>query len=274
MLAPTSRDAALTRAVFDRAGIPCLCCGDLDEICAQAESGAGALLLPEEAIDQDRGSCLIEWLARQPTWSDLPVLVLARPGADSAAVAQVMDLLGNVTVVERPTRVVALVSAVRAALRARQRQLQIRDHLAERREADRRKDEFLAILGHELRNPLAPIRSGLDLLKMSAADTEVVDMMSGQVEHLVRLVDDLLDVSRILRGKVELRRRPVELSEVVRRAAEAARAMFEAEGQGFTVTLPDGPVGLDADPVRLSQVFTNLLTNAGKYTEPGGRIML
>jgi PAS domain S-box-containing protein len=132
VLAPTSKDAALTRSLFDRAGVPCLCCRDLEEICTHLETGAGAVLLPEEAIVQDRRDCLTDWLARQPPWSDLPILVLAQPGADSVAVAQAMDLLGNVTVLERPTRVLALVSAVRMALRARQRQYQIRDHLAER----------------------------------------------------------------------------------------------------------------------------------------------
>ncbi len=145
---------------------------------------------------------------------------------------------------------------------------------AEVQTADRRKDEFLAMLGHELRNPLAPIRSGLDLLRMSAAEPEVVDLMSGQVEHLVRLVDDLLDVSRILRGRVELKRTAVDLSEVVRRAVETVRPMFTAERQEFTAAVPTEPLFLDCDPVRLSQVLTNLLMNASKYTESGGRISL
>ncbi len=278
VLAPTGKDAALTRGVFDRAGIPCLCCGDLEEICAQVERGAGALLLPEEAIDQDRKNCLVEWLGRQPAWSDLPVLVLARPGADSAAVAQAMDLLGNVTVVERPTRVVALVSAVRAALRARQRQLQIRDHLAERREADRRKDEFLAILAHELRNPLAPIRNSLHILRLGARNDptaeRVTEMMERQVNHMVRLVDDLMEVSRITRGKIELRKEPVEVAAVVRSAVETSRPLIEAAGHQLTVAVPPEPLTLEGDPVRLAQVFANLLNNAAKYTEDGGRICL
>ena len=110
----------------------CVSCPSVEEICEEFEHGGGAVLLPEEAVSDDRSGCLNDWLARQPPWSDLPVLVLARPGADSAAVALAMDLLGNVTVLERPTRVAALVSAVRTALRARQRQYQIRDHLVER----------------------------------------------------------------------------------------------------------------------------------------------
>jgi PAS domain-containing protein len=132
VLAPTTKDAALTRSVLDRAGVACFVCRDLNEICIQLEAGAAAIMLPEDAIIQDGNHRLADWLARQPPWSDLPVLILARPGADSAAVAQAMNLLGSVLVLERPIRVAALVSAVRSALRARQRQYQIRDHLAER----------------------------------------------------------------------------------------------------------------------------------------------
>lgn len=142
------------------------------------------------------------------------------------------------------------------------------------READRRKNDFLAMLGHELRNPLAPIRSGLDLMKLSGDADEVVDLMSGQVDHLVRLVDDLLDVSRILRGRVELKRQVVDLREILRRAVETIRPLFDAEGQEFLAKLPAEPLQVDADPVRLSQVFANLLHNASKYTEAGGSISL
>lgn len=142
------------------------------------------------------------------------------------------------------------------------------------READRRKNDFLAMLGHELRNPLAPIRSGLDLLKLSGEEEEVVDLMSGQVDHLVRLVDDLLDVSRILRGRVELKRQVVHVQDILRRAIETVRPMFETQRQRFVDDLPAEPVRVDADPVRLTQVFTNLLHNASKYTESGGSISL
>ena len=119
MLAPTAKDAGLAQVVFERAGIACICCRDLEHVCAELDAGAAAVLLTEEAVVEDPQDWLAEWLKRQPCWSDLPLLVLARPGADSAAVARAMDLLGNVTVLERPTRVSALVSAVRTALRAR-----------------------------------------------------------------------------------------------------------------------------------------------------------
>lgn len=145
---------------------------------------------------------------------------------------------------------------------------------SELRDADRRKDQFLAMLAHELRNPLAPIRSGLDLFLVSGFDPEVARMMQQQTEHLVRLVDDLLDVSRILRGRVELRREVVEIKSVVQRAVDAMRPAIEASGQEFSVSLPASPVYLRADPVRMVQVISNLLSNANKYTPPGGHIGL
>ena len=138
------------------------------------------------------------------------------------------------------------------------------------RDADRRKDEFLAMLSHELRNPLAPIRSGLDVLAMErVGDPAMLQLMQQQVDHLVRLVDDLLDVSRIIRGRVELRRETVELSSLIQRAVHALQPSFDAFNQTLEVELPSEPVWLDADPVRLVQVIENLLNNASKYSESG-----
>ena len=146
------------------------------------------------------------------------------------------------------------------------------------RDADRRKDEFLATLSHELRNPLAPIRNSLHILRLADADPaqrgHVLGMMERQVEHLVRLVDDLLEVSRISRGKIQLRREPVELGAVLRSAVEASRPLIEQQQQALRVHVPDEPVVLEADAVRLTQVVSNLLNNAAKYSEPGGRIGL
>ncbi|HVK19454.1 MAG TPA: PAS domain S-box protein, partial [Fimbriiglobus sp.] len=143
--------------------------------------------------------------------------------------------------------------------------------------ADKRKDEFLATLAHELRNPLAPIRNGLQLLKLTAdpaAREQVRAMMERQFGQMVRLVDDLLDVSRITRNRLELRKAPVELWAVVQSAVETARPQVEARDHRLTVTLPPQPVYLDGDLTRLAQVFWNLLNNSAKYTEPGGRISL
>jgi len=145
-------------------------------------------------------------------------------------------------------------------------------------EADHRKDEFLATLAHELRNPLAPIRNGIELLKRggagSAGTQGVVGVMERQMSHLVRLVDDLIDVSRITRNRLELRRHAVELAPIVQAAVEACRPLIDAKGHQLDVSLPPMPVHVDADSTRLVQVLANLLNNACKYTERGGRLAI
>ena len=155
---------------------------------------------------------------------------------------------------------------------------ELRRLAAELSEADRRKDEFLATLAHELRNPLAPIRTGLQVLQRSRGDGaqygQVREMMTRQTDQLVRLVDDLMDVSRITRGKLELRKDRVELAAVLQMAVETARPIIESGGHQLTVTLPPTPVFVQADMTRLAQVFANLLNNAAKYSEPGGHIRI
>ncbi len=145
-------------------------------------------------------------------------------------------------------------------------------------DVDRRKDEFLAMLAHELRNPLAPMRNALHVLSTPGADEQTlrrsIDMMGRQVHTLARLVDDLLDVSRITRGKIHLRKEAVDLGAVLGRAVEMARPLIESNRHALTVALPAEPIRLQADATRLEQVFANLLNNAAKYTERGGRISL
>jgi PAS domain S-box-containing protein len=150
--------------------------------------------------------------------------------------------------------------------------------LNELQEADRRKDHFLATLAHELRNPLAPIRSAVQVLHLKGSQVPEArwarDVIDRQIDHLTRLIDDLLDVSRITLNKLELRRRPVALSDVITGAVESTRSFIEQRKHELTVTLPPEPIYLDGDFVRLAQVFLNLLNNAAKYTESGGRIWL
>ncbi len=145
-------------------------------------------------------------------------------------------------------------------------------------QADRRKTEFLAMLSHELRNPLAPIRNAVEILRKSGGEEQLrqqaIGIIHRQVGQMVRLVDELLDVSRISQGKIELRREPIELASVVHHAVEAVRPLAESMDHELTVTLPQQPVYLDADPTRLAQVVGNLLNNACKFTEKGGQILL
>src|SRR4029079_749712 len=142
------------------------------------------------------------------------------------------------------------------------------------READRRKDEFLATLSHELRNPLAPIRNALDLMRRARPDPSLheraLSIMERQVRQLVRLTDDLLDVSRITRNRVELRRERLDLRKAIRRAIETIHPLSGAARHLGTVDLPDDPLWVYADLTRLAQAFANLLNNAVKYTDRGG----
>jgi len=155
---------------------------------------------------------------------------------------------------------------------------ELRRVAADLSEADHRKSEFLATLAHELRNPLAPIRTGLDLLRMAPRDADaqarVHAMMDRQLGHLIHLVDDLLDIARITRGKIELKREAVDLKVIARMAVETSAALIESHGHRLDVDLPEEPLPLDADVTRMVQVLSNLLNNAAKYTPAGGRVAL
>lgn len=401
ILTPEGADGPQTKEILDKAGLAGFICPDTEALVQEAELGAGALLVTEEAVEGAARSVLSELLACQAPWSDLPVLVLTRPDnatpldADEAA-----EHFGNVTLLERPVPVATVVSTLRAALRARERQYELRGRMqvqsllaaivessddaiisktlegiivswnagaeaifgytadeavgqpitmlippdrvdeerdilarlrrgeriahyetvrvaksgkrlqislttspvrdstnrvvgaskvardiTQRREAeqalrdaDRRKDEFLATLSHELRNPLAPIRNSLHILRMAGSlDPAVVQaraILERQVGHLVRLVDDLLELSRITRGKTELRRERIELAAVIGSAVETSRPLIDTAGHELVLSIPAQELCVDGDPVRLSQVFANLLNNAAKYSEPGGTIWL
>jgi signal transduction histidine kinase len=272
----TSRDAAMASVVLDRAHFVSHVCEDMGSLVRELARGAGAIMLAEEVL---AGHPLVELtgaLGAQPPWSDVPVLVLARQGADSRAVANAMDEFANVTVIERPMRVAALVSAVRTALRSRRRQYELRNLLEGLREADQRKTEFLATLAHELRNPLAPLGTALSLLQRKRPAPEEAgkyyELMNRQVEHMVRLVNDLMEVSRITRGKIELHLGPVLLDAVIDDAVELSRPLFERAGHTLTVDVAGEPLVVRGDAVRLTQVFSNLMNNAAKYTPAGGRV--
>jgi PAS domain S-box-containing protein len=148
----------------------------------------------------------------------------------------------------------------------------------ELREADRQRNEFLAMLAHELRNPLAPVRNALQILKLSDSDPATADwaraMIERQVGHLARLIDDLLDMSRLTRGLVRLRRERLDLSRLVRTVGEDRRGVLETGGLTLGIAAPADPIWVDGDPTRLTQIIGNLLDNAGKFTDRGGRVDL
>jgi signal transduction histidine kinase/ActR/RegA family two-component response regulator len=282
VLPPTTRDGVTTCQMLAGAGIACDTADSMSAVVRELNHGAGVLLLPEEAIAGGEVD-LLRVLATQPPWSDLPILVMTRPGADSAYAAHAVRVLSNVTLLERPLHVATLISAIRTALRARERQYQIRAHLAERaravetlREADRRKDEFLATLGHELRNPLSPLLTSLHLLKRCGGSKHIVsrsvEVMERQVHFLVRLVDDLLEISRITRGVIDVTMQPLDLSSIVSAAIDSSRPLVEGSRHQLTFTAPEEAPIVVGDSVRLTQVFANLINNAAKYTDVAGHI--
>ena len=165
----------------------------------------------------------------------------------------------------------------RARDRYRSSEIELKARAAQLQRADANKSQFLAVLSHELRNPLAPLLNGLALLRMQReepAKSETHDMMERQIVQLTRLIDDLLDVSRIDRGKLELRTAPVAVAEVMRTGVETAKPNIDAKGHTAAVTYPETPLYVEGDAVRLAQVVANLLNNAAKFTPPKGRIEL
>jgi signal transduction histidine kinase len=289
VLAPVGRDGALVCAALDKAGIPATICPGIEALCEGIVAGSGPVLLTEEVLTPPAAELLLKTLERQPPWSDLPLVVLTTAGQAPRANVRTLELLGaygNVSLLERPVRTATLVAAVRTALRARRRQHESRDYLtmrerlvaelgAARLEAERvsqAKDNFLAMLGHELRNPLAAIVSGLAVLDRFSPREEAEKQARGivrrQVRHLTRLVDDLLDVSRIMSGKITLRRAPVDLQEVVRQCVES-RQVVGARADDVSLVADPDPIVVEGDAIRLEQIVSNLLDNAFKYSPPG-----
>jgi two-component system, sensor histidine kinase len=272
----TAKDAAMVIQLLDRSGITAQSCADAAALAADMSAGAGAVVIAEEVLsDQGFGRVLLA-LRAQPAWSDLPVIVVARSGLDSQAITEAVEQLANLTVLERPMRVSSLMSAVRTAIAARKRQYQLRATLEGLREADQRKTEFLATLAHELRNPLAPLRTAIALLLAQQPEPEktrsLYAMMDRQVTHMVRLIDDLMEVSRITRGKIALRPSAVALGQVMRDVVEVSKPLLVAARQKLVLDIPPEALIVHGDAVRLTQVFANLLNNASKFTPPEGII--
>ena len=268
------RDGRLTCDVLQERGFPCLLSRTWSDVLFALHGGAGTLLVAAELLTGDVHTSLERFLTTQPPWSDLPIIVVGADGEDLSA-PHPLQALGNVSLLPRPLVLPTLTSTVQAALRARARQYQMRDLLWQRDETARRKDEFLAMLAHELRNPLAPLRTGLQVLRLSpGADMaeRMHHLMERQLTNVTRLVDDLLDVSRLTRGVVTLKLRPVDVRDVVHQACEAAAAPAREKGLMLGRELPQTPLVVMADPVRLDQMVGNLLTNAIRFTPTGGRI--
>jgi signal transduction histidine kinase/CheY-like chemotaxis protein len=260
----------LTLEILAGAGMAGCNCATVGDLCEKLEEGASAAVLTEEAFAPQALRRLVEVLAKQPAWSDFPLILFGdskldvHPALDAAVAA-----LGNVTVLERPVRVRALLAAARTALRARARQYQARRAIHSR-------DQFLAMLGHELRNPLAAIRIAVELLERGQDPTAQANqraIIDRQSRHLGRLVDDLLDVARVTYGKVALQIARLDLSELLRRVVQAYDHLARASNVTVAIDVVDGLL-VAGDRVRLDQTFGNLVANAIKYTPAGGSVLL
>jgi signal transduction histidine kinase/CheY-like chemotaxis protein len=277
-------------------------CKDVDVLLQELESGADAALIAEEALTPLAVQWLTGLLRAQPAWSDLPLVILTgvgEPSSGSLSILRTLEPLANVTLLERPVRMLTLRSAIRTALRGRRRQYEVRDHLAERQRAEaererllaaeqtaraeveaanRAKDEFLAILSHELRTPLQSMLGWVKLLKAGKLDpiaaTRALETLERNTRAQAQLIGDLLDVSRIVAGKLRVELRPLDLRPVLEAALDSVRAAAEDKGVRLHAAFDPRPAVVAGDAERLQQVTWNLLSNAVKFTPAGGRVML
>lgn len=265
VLAPAGRDAALAIELFKRHEIGAVRCVSVSDIAAGIRD-AGCALITQEALSRAAIELLEAELLAQPAWSDFPFILLVPKPEPGSYTTNTWRALGNVTVLERPTQSRTLLSAVNAALRARRRQYEVR-------EAIQRRDQFLAMLGHELRNPLAAIAlaTATDVVKDEESRRQR-EIVARQTRHLSRLVDDLLDVARVTTGKVILHNVTLDINEVLRRCLQAAQMGAQKSRIEIVPDLWPQPLCVLGDMVRLEEVFGNLLWNAIKYSPPHTRI--
>jgi signal transduction histidine kinase/ActR/RegA family two-component response regulator len=277
IVAPIGRDAELMCAQLHAAGLNCAACADVHQLCGDLAEGIGAIMLTEEALTHEGAAELMRALSRQPPWSEIPLIILT--GALSfEAKAHSFDGLvrrTNVTLVDRPVRIKSLISAAQTALRARLRQYDIRDLMQQLEERVHERDRFLAVLGHELRNPLGAILLASQMTDPDGLiDPEKAQLIERQSRHLTRLVNDLLDLSRVAAGKIVLKRQRVNLVEIVTQSVRTVLPAAQRQRVDLALRTPENRLIVEADPVRVDQIVTNILTNAIKYTPEGGHVTL
>ena len=295
ILAPTGRDAELmARFLADAALVPHICI-TIDDVCEEMNQGAGVVFLTEEALTTRSLALLARSLMRQPRWSDVPIILLTSGGSESPVNTESLASLGaigNVNLIERPVRMMTLLSTVKTALRARNRQYDVRQHLetevrnkralekafTQVEEASRLKDEFLATVSHELRTPLNAVLGWTTLLRSNNLDEagrrRALETIERNARSQTQLVEDLLDVSRAISGKLRLNAEPIRPRKFIEEAVEALRPTAQARQVRITQTIESKLSDVYGDPTRLRQVVWNLLSNAIKFSHRSGQVRL
>jgi signal transduction histidine kinase len=289
VLAPFRRDAATLCETLAKARITCAVATSIDDLTARIREGVAAALITQEALTCDGLALLMTQLSKQPSWSDLPVVLLstdiAAPDFKAGRLMAELRSSANVTVLVRPVPTLALITAVQAALRARIRQYEVRDLIEreyaariEAQQANRVKDEFLAIVSHELRTPLSTMQLWMRLMTSGRVKAdgmpEAIEAIHQCVESQSRLVEDLLDMSRMLNGKLRLDVVETELDIIAQDAIDMAQPLAQVKNIQLEKSIERGAGLVRADPARMQQIIWNLLGNAIKFTPSGGDVSL
>lgn len=294
VLAPTGRDAVLTQRLLEGDRLRANIAADIDALCHAINDHSGVLLIAEEALHRAGHEALLAALENQPTWSDIPIIILTGEGELSRTIPEPLRALAsraNVTLIERPVRVATLTTAVRSALRARLRQLDVREHLVQRFQSEQEllyarqqaeaanlaKSNFLTTMSHELRTPLNAIAGYTELLMLEVAgpitpkQKEQLERIERSERHLLSLINDVLNFAKIEAGQIKIDLHEVDVADIVRDLESFVAPQLQAKSLRYNEDV-DTHLITTTDSEKIKQILLNLLSNAVKFTPTGGQI--